>query len=150
MITQIDHLGIYVTDLEAAVRFWRDVVGLECTPISDHPEYGLRLAHVSIAGVELELIEAPVETTQLRHMPYQGPGLYHVGLRTDDLEGTIARMRAAGLDLLDESPRGGEGMRIQFTAPGGPPQGVMIEVVERLRPGPADEALARAKSSGRP
>jgi methylmalonyl-CoA epimerase len=145
MITQVDHLGIYVDDLEAAVRFWRDVVGLECTEISAHPESGHRLAHVCLNGVELELIEAPVERTMLRHMPYRGAGIYHVGLRTDDLDGAAARLRAAGLRLLDETPRGGGGMRVQFAAPEGLPQGVMIELVDRLRPGPADEARDRTR-----
>ena len=142
MITQVDHVGIYVDDLDAAVRFWRDVVGLECTGISAHPE-GLRLAHVCVNGVELELIEAPVEKTMLRHMPYRGAGIYHVGLRTDDLEGEAARLEAAGLELLDETPRTGEGMRIQFTAPAGLSQGVMIELVDRVIPGPADRKSGR-------
>jgi methylmalonyl-CoA epimerase len=145
MITQVDHLGIYVDDLEAAVRFWRDVVGLECTEISAHPESGHRLAHVCVNGVELELIEAPIERTMLRHMPHQGAGIYHVGLRTDDLDGAAARLRAAGLRLLDETPRSGEGMRVQFAAPEGLPQGVMIELVDRLRPGPADGARDRTR-----
>ncbi|MBM4266328.1 MAG: hypothetical protein FJ144_06925 [Deltaproteobacteria bacterium] len=144
-VTQVDHLGIYVTDLEAAVRFWRDVVGLECGEIESHPESQLRLAHVVVNGVELELIEAPIEKTQLRHMPHPAAGLYHVGLRTDDLPGTVERLRAAGVRMLDEVPREGAGMRVQFTAPEGPGQGVMIEVVERLRPGPADEALRRKR-----
>ena len=46
MITQVDHVGIFVADLDEAVRFWRDVVGLDCTEIDPHPESGLRLAHV--------------------------------------------------------------------------------------------------------
>jgi methylmalonyl-CoA epimerase len=150
MITQVDHLGIYVADLDAAVRFWRDVVGLDCTEISGAREDGLRLAHVCVNGVELELIEAPIEKTMLRHMPHQGAGLYHVGLRTDDLEGTVARLRAAGVAMLDEVPRSGSGMRVQFTAPEGPAQGVMIEVVERLRPAPADEALRARQARERP
>jgi methylmalonyl-CoA/ethylmalonyl-CoA epimerase len=138
MITQVDHVGIYVDDLDAAVEFWRDVVGLECTEISAHPESGLRLAHVCVNGVELELIEAPVDKTMLRHMPYRGAGIYHLGLRTDDLEGEALRLETAGLRLLDETPRSGGGMRVQFTAPGGIAQGVMIELVDRLCPGPAD------------
>lgn len=137
-ITQVDHLGIYVEDLDAAVRFWRDVVGLECIGPEDRPEHGLRLAHVCVNGIELELIEAPVEKTQLRHMPYQGPGLYHVGLRTDDVSAAVERLRAAGLEPLDPAPREGAGMRVQFTGPDGPSQGVMLEFVERLKPGPAD------------
>lgn len=142
-IGRVDHVGIFVADLEAAVHFWRDVVGLECAGIVDRPESGHRLAHVCVNGVELELIEAPVERTMLRHMPHQGPGIYHVGLRTDDLEAAAARLRAAGMRLLDETPRGGDGMRVQFAAPDGPSQGVMIELVQRLRPGPADLAADR-------
>ncbi len=140
MVTGIDHVGIYVSDLEAALRFWRDVVGLECTAIERPGEGALRLAHVCLGGVELELIEAPVAETKLRHMPYQGPGIYHIGLRTDDLEGTAERLRAAGLEMLDAEPRSGGGMRVQFAEPIGLPQGVLIELVERLRPGPAERA----------
>jgi methylmalonyl-CoA/ethylmalonyl-CoA epimerase len=145
MVTQLDHVGIYVEDIEAAVRFWRDVVGLECTEISEHPETGHRLAHVCVNGVELELIEAAVENTMLRHMPHRGPGIYHVGLRTDDLEGAVARLRDAGVRMLDESPRTGQGMRVQFAAPDGLSQGVMIELVDRLRPGPADRTAVAAR-----
>lgn len=147
-IGKVDHIGIFVADLELALRFWRDVVGLECAGIVDHPETGHRLAHVCVGGVELELIEAPVERTMLRHMPYQGPGLYHVGLRTDDLEAAVARLRAAGMKMLDEEPRGGAGMRIQFASPEGPSQGVLIELVQRLRPGPADGSPDRAPEAG--
>lgn len=137
-ISQVDHLGIYVTDLDAAVTFWRDVVGLECIGPEEKPEHGIRLAHVCVNGVELELIEAPVEKTQLKHMPHHGPGLYHVGLRTDDVGAAVSRLVAAGMKPLDAEPREGEGMRIQFVSPEGPSQGVMIEVVQRLKPGPAD------------
>ncbi len=138
-ISQVDHLGIYVTDMDAAVRFWRDVVGLDVVGPKEVPEHDLKLAHVCINGIELELIEAPVEKTQLRHMPHRGPGLYHVGLRTDDLGGAMQRLVDAGLKPLDPEPREGAGMRIQFASPEGASQGVMIELVERLRPGPADE-----------
>lgn len=138
-ITQIDHLGIYVENLDAAVHFWRDVVGLECAGPQERREHGIRLAYVRIGDVELELIEAPIEKTQLRHMPHQGPGLYHVGLRTDDVTAAIDRLRAAGVAILDPVPREGQAMRIQFASPDGPSQGVMIEVVERRRPGPSDK-----------
>lgn len=138
-ISQIDHIGIYVTDIDEAVAFWRDVVGLSCRGPEDRPEHGIRLAHVCVGGVELELIEAPVDKTQLRHMPYQGPGIYHIGLRTDDVGAVVSRLEEAGASPLDPAPREGDGMRVQFAAPSGPSQGVMIEVVKRLRPGPADD-----------
>ena len=143
MVSRIDHLGLYVADIEAAVRFWRDVVGLDCAGIEDHPETGLRLAHVCINGVELELIEAPVERTQLRHLPYQGPGLYHLALRTDDLAAEVARLQAAGVEMQVGFPLEDAGMRVQFTVPdpAGLAQGVMIELVQRLREAPADAAL---------
>lgn len=137
-VSQLDHVGIYVADMDAAVAFWRDVVGLDVVGPEEVPEHGIRLAHVCVNGVELELIEAPVEKTQLRHMAHRGPGIYHVGLRTDDVAAAMKRLRAAGLRPLDSEPREGEGMRVQFASPEGASQGVMIELVERLRPGPAE------------
>jgi len=95
-------------------------------------------AEVREVAVELEphsllaeLIEAAVEDTMLRHMPYRGPGLYHIGVRVDSTDTEIERLRAAGVPLLDEIPREGDRMRVAFLHPAAA-DGVMIELVQRL------------------
>jgi methylmalonyl-CoA/ethylmalonyl-CoA epimerase len=129
--TGIDHIGIYVTDLAAALRFYRDVLGLPVGAVEERPEHGIRLTRIRAGDVDLELIEGPVERTMLRFLGHRGPGAYHVGLRVDDVDAAMETLRAAGLAFLDETPREGDAMRVAFLQPaaGG---GVLVELVRRL------------------
>lgn len=127
----LDHVGIYVEDLEKALEFYCGALGLERPAIEDKAEHGIRLARVRIGDVDLELIEAAVEKTMLRHMPYQGPGLYHIGVRVESTDRELGRMRAAGIPVLDEVPREGDNMRVAFLHPAAA-KGVMVELVQRL------------------
>jgi len=131
MPVRLDHLGIYVEDLETALAFYCGVLGLERPEVEDKPEHRMRIARVRLGDVELELIEAAVEDTMLRHMPYRGPGLYHIGVRVDSTDTEIERLRAAGVPLLDEIPREGDRMRVAFLHPAAA-DGVMIELVQRM------------------
>lgn len=128
---RLDHVGIYVESLDDALGFWCGRLGLERPKIDDKPEHGIRLARLKLGDVELELIEGAVEKTMLRHLPYQGPGLYHLGVRVESTDAEVGRLREAGVRLLDEEPREGDGMRVAFVDPA-EGRGVMIELVERL------------------
>jgi catechol 2,3-dioxygenase-like lactoylglutathione lyase family enzyme len=64
-------------------------------------------------------------------MPYRGPGLYHIGVRVDSADAEVARLRAAGVELLDTEPREGDSMRVAFLAPSAG-EGVMVELVEHI------------------
>jgi len=130
MSVRLDHVGIYVADLDAALRFYCSALGLDRPAIEDKPEHHMRIARLRLGEVELELIEAAVEDTMLRHMPYQGPGVYHIGLRVESTDRELERLRAAGIAALDETPREGDAMRVAFLHPSAA-QGVMIELVER-------------------
>ena len=127
----LDHIGIYVRDLDQALDFYCGTLRLARPMIEAKPEHRMRIARLDCGNVELELIEAAVEDTMLRHMPYQGPGIYHLGLRVDSTDAEVERLRAAGVKLLDETPREGDRMRVAFLDPSAA-DGVMIELVERL------------------
>jgi methylmalonyl-CoA/ethylmalonyl-CoA epimerase len=130
---RVDHLGIYVHDLDQALAFYCGTLGLERPVIEDKPDHRMRIARIAVGDVELELIEAAVEDTMLRHMPHRDPGLYHVGLRVESTDAELARLRAAGAPVLDETPREGDNMRVAFLHPSAA-GGVMIELVQRLAP----------------
>jgi methylmalonyl-CoA/ethylmalonyl-CoA epimerase len=132
MPLRLDHLGIYVADLDKALTFYCGVLGLDRPDVEEKPEHRMRIARVRLGDVDLELIEAAVEDTMLRHMPYRGPGLYHIGVRVDSTDGELQRLRDAGVALLDETPREGDCMRVAFLHPAAA-EGVMIELVERLQ-----------------
>ncbi|GIW41244.1 MAG: methylmalonyl-CoA epimerase [Candidatus Binatia bacterium] len=131
-ILGVDHIGIAVEDIEKARRFYVERLGLPAGPIEDRPEYGLRLCRVSVGEIELELLEARdwEETTQ-KYLPYRGPGVYHFGLRVEDVDACVEELDEAGVPLIDRVPREGDEMRVSFLAPEAS-SGALIELVTRL------------------
>jgi methylmalonyl-CoA/ethylmalonyl-CoA epimerase len=130
-ILAVDHVGIAVANLEDALRFYTDTLGLPADPIEDKPERGVRIARVHVGDVELELIEcSDWECTMQRYLPHQGPGVYHVGLRVADVDAAVAELEGAAVEIIDHQPREGDGMRISFLHPSGA-HGTLIELVTR-------------------
>ena len=128
-ILGIDHIGIAVSNVEEALRFYTETLGLTAGPIEDNPEHGLRIARVRVGEIDLELIEAQDwERTTQRHLPYKGPGVYHFGLRVADVDATVAELESAKVPLIDHVPREGENMRISFLHPEAA-SGALIELV---------------------
>jgi methylmalonyl-CoA/ethylmalonyl-CoA epimerase len=127
--TRIAHIGIAVRTLDEILPFYRDVLGMPETPLDDAD--GARIAGV-VAGESLvELLEPAQEDSPIgKFVARRGPGLHHVCFHVDDLEGTLARCRAAGVRLIDEVPRmGAEGKRIAFLHPAAT-AGVLVELSE--------------------
>jgi methylmalonyl-CoA epimerase len=132
-ILGIDHIGIAVADLDEALRFYTETLGLSLAPIEARADLGLRIARVMVGDIELELIEAQDwERTTQRHLPYQGPGVYHIGLRVADVDATVAEMEQAHVPLIDHVPREGDDMRVSFLHPDAA-SGALIELVTRKR-----------------
>jgi methylmalonyl-CoA/ethylmalonyl-CoA epimerase len=127
--TRIAHIGIAVHALDEMLPLYRDVLGMPETPLDDAD--GARIAGL-VAGESLvELLEASDPDSPIaRFVAKRGPGIHHVCFAVDDLEGTLARCRAAGIRLIDETPRiGAEGKRIAFLHPGAT-GGVLVELSE--------------------
>jgi methylmalonyl-CoA epimerase len=132
MIVKIDHVGIMVSDLDAALRFYTETLGLEAGPIESRDQPPIRRCCVRLGDAELELIEAgDREQTMMRLLPHRESGVYHVGLRVDDVDAEAARLRASGIPLVDDIREGGD-MRIQYLHPDAA-QGALIELVTRKR-----------------
>ena len=127
--TRIAHIGIAVRALDELLPFYRDVLGLPDTPLDDAD--GARIAGL-VAGESLvELLEPAAEDSPIgKFIARRGPGIHHVCFAVDDLDGTLERCRAAGLRLIDETPRiGAEGKRIAFLHPS-TTGGVLVELSE--------------------
>jgi methylmalonyl-CoA epimerase len=133
----LDHIGIAVGDLEAAVAFYRDALGLEIDAPEEVPSQQVRAHAVRLGPAALELLEPTGEASVIaRFLARRGPGLHHITLRVDDLVSTLAHLRARGVRLVDETPRpGAEGTRVAFVHPAST-HGVLIELVERPLPAP--------------
>lgn len=127
--TRIAHLGIAVRSLGDSLPFYRDVLGLPEVPLADSD--GARIAGLAAGESLVELLEAEHEDSPIgRFVAKRGPGIHHVCFVVDDLDDALARCRASGVRLIDETPRvGAEGKRIAFLHPGST-GGVLVELTE--------------------
>lgn len=126
---RIAHIGIAVSDLDAILPFYRDVLGMSETPLDDAD--GARIAGLSAGDTLVELLEAREPGSPIaKFVARRGPGIHHVCFAVDDIEATLARCRAAGIRLIDETPRpGAEGKRVAFLHPSST-AGVLVELSE--------------------
>ena len=131
MKTRLDHVGIVVRDLERALEFYRDALGLEVAAPEPVVSQRVTVTDVALAGARLELLQADDADSPLgRFLGRRGPGLHHITLAVDDLSATLARLRARGVRLIDETPRtGAGGSRIAFIHPSSA-EGVLVELKE--------------------
>ena len=127
--TRIAHIGIAVTDIAAALPFYRDVLGL--TPKPAETADGATIVSIPFGESDVELLQ-PIspESPVARFIQRRGPGIHHVCYRVPDLEAALTVCRAAGYRLVDESPRtGAHGKRIAFLHPRST-GGVLIELTD--------------------
>ncbi|MEI6814034.1 MAG: methylmalonyl-CoA epimerase [bacterium] len=127
--TRIAHIGIAVQSLDALLPFYRDVLGLSEVPLDDAD--GARIAGLAAGESLVELLQPEAAGSPIdKFIEKRGPGIHHVCLAVDDLDGTLEKCRAAGIALIDSVPRiGAEGKRIAFLHPKST-GGVLIELSE--------------------
>jgi len=127
--TRIAHIGLAVRAIDDLLPFCRDVLGLSTVPLADSD--GARITGLAAGESLVELLEADSPESPIgRFIAKRGPGIHHVCFAVDDLEGMLDRCRAAGLRLIDESPRiGAEGKRIAFLHPTST-GGILVELSE--------------------
>ena len=127
--TRIAHIGIAVRALDEILPFYRDVLGMPEVPLDDAD--GARIAGLAAGDSLVELLEAEQPDSPIaKFVAKRGPGIHHLCLAVDDIDATLARCRAAGVRLIDETPRlGAEGKRIAFLHPAST-AGVLVELSE--------------------
>ena len=125
----LDHVGIAVDDLDAALAFYTEALGLEVDATEDVPSQGVRAHFVRVGSASLELLEATTEESPIRRfVSRRGAGIHHITLRVDDIAAALARLKARGVRLVDETPReGAEGALVAFVHPAGA-HGVLVEL----------------------
>lgn len=131
MSSRIDHVGIAVEDLEAAVERYRRLLGVEPDHRERVTDQGVEEVLFRLGGSSIQLLGALGPDTPVgRFLARHGPGLHHVGLRVDDLAATLERLQAEGARLIDEAPRpGSRGTTIAFVHPASA-DGVLVELVQ--------------------
>lgn len=152
----LEHIGIAVADLQAALAFYRDALGLEVAAPEEVASQHVRAHFIPVgepgpgaaSGVMLELLEATKpESPIARYVDRRGPGLHHITLRVEDIRAGVAHLKSRGVRLIDDEPRpGAEGALVAFIHPSST-HGVLIELKQsaetQARPPARDDTVTR-------
>jgi methylmalonyl-CoA/ethylmalonyl-CoA epimerase len=127
--TRIAHVGLAVRSAADLHSFYRNVLGMSEAELADSD--GARISGFEAGEALVELLEADTPGSPVsRFLERRGPGIHHICFSVDDLDGTLARCRDAGIRLIDQQPRvGAEGKRIAFLHPSAT-GGILIELTE--------------------
>ncbi|MDQ8046014.1 MAG: methylmalonyl-CoA epimerase [Solirubrobacteraceae bacterium] len=131
MFTRIDHVGIAVEDIDAAIALYDEQYDLELVHREIVEEQGVEAVLLDVGENHIELI-APLgpETTVAKFIAKNGPGMHHVAYQVEDIEAEIARLVASGIRMIDREPRTGiRGSRVAFLHPKST-AGVLTELTE--------------------
>lgn len=131
MFGALDHVGVAVSDLEAAIALYEDTLGMELVHRETVTEQGVDAVLLDVGDSHVELLHPTGPDTPVgKFIAARGDGLHHVAYRVGDIEAALERLRAAGVRLIDESPRTGiRNSRVAFLHPKST-GGVLTEIVE--------------------
>ncbi|MGW8318535.1 MAG: methylmalonyl-CoA epimerase [Candidatus Promineifilaceae bacterium] len=138
MIRRISHIAIVVPDLDEAMDFWVDVLGLPLQHAEYVADQGVDVAFLPSGDSEIELLE-PIDQSSgvARFMEKRGPGMHHICFEVADIESMLARLKEAGVPLINEEPTiGTGGKKIAFVHPKGT-GGVLVELYQMTAEEPA-------------
>ncbi len=153
MKATLDHIGIAVKDLPAALAFYRDALGLHVDVPEDVASQRVRAHFIPVGESALELLEATAPDSPIaKYVDRRGPGLHHLTLRVDDIAAALTHLKARGVRLVDETARpGAEGALVAFIHPSAA-HGVLVELKQAGKRvhAPAPPTTGGAHTDARP
>ncbi len=131
LIKKIHHIAIVVPDINEALTFWQDALGLDLSHVEDVPAQETKVAFLPTGGSEVELVEPTSDTSGMaRYMAKRGPGIHHICFEVEGIEGILAQLKAKGVQLINEEPTiGAGGKKVAFIHPKST-GGVLVELYE--------------------
>ncbi len=128
MIEKIHHIGIAVHSMDAALKFYRDTLGLHVDASAEVQDQGVKAALLTLGESEIELLEplAP-ESAVGRFLERKGEGLHHICFQTPDVDGELEALKEKRVELVDQTPRRGIAGMICFLHPRAS-RGVLVEL----------------------
>jgi methylmalonyl-CoA/ethylmalonyl-CoA epimerase len=136
-ILRIHHVALVVDDLEAALGFWRDTLGLAASRVEQVPEQQSEIAFLPLGDSEIELVRpTTIDSGVARFLAKRGPGMHHVCLEVADLDAVLRRLREKNTRLINPEPMtGAGGRRMVFIHPESA-FGVLVELYEKQQKPP--------------
>ena len=119
-VKRIDHIAVVVDDIEGALNFWRDALGMDMTHMEEVAEQQSIVAFLPTGGSEIELVKPTTAPRGVaKYLAKRGPGMHHICVEVDDIHATLAQLKAKGIKLINETPTlGAGGKQIAFVHPG--------------------------------
>ncbi len=117
--SHIEHIGIAVSNLEEAVRYYEQVLGLECYALEEVKEQKVRTAFFRVGETKIELLESTEADGPVgKFIEKRGQGVHHIAFAMDDTDQALKEAEAKGVQLIDKTSRkGAEGLKIGFLHP---------------------------------
>ncbi len=130
-ITHIEHIGIAVSNLSEAVKFYEKMLGLKCYLIEEVKDQKVKTAFFMVGNTKIELLESTEPDGPIGNfISKKGEGIHHIAFAVNKIENTLQELDNKGVNLIDKTPRkGAEGLNIAFIHPKSS-HGVLIEVCE--------------------
>lgn len=130
-IKSIHHVAVVVDDMEKALSFWRDALGMDLHELRDVPAEKSQIAFLPLEGSEVELVRPTSDDSGIaKYLAKRGPGMHHICLEVDDIAGMLSNLKAKGVRLINEEARtSSDGKKYAFIHPEST-AGVLVELYE--------------------
>lgn len=131
MIKKVNHIAVVVDDLATAMQFWVDALGLELAHKEHVASEGVDVAFLPIGDSKIELLQpTDDESGVARYLQKRGAGMHHICFEVDDIAATLAKLKTAAIQLINETPvMGADGRKYAFIHPKAA-NGVLVELYE--------------------
>lgn len=129
-ITNMNHVAVVVADIEGALGFWRDALGLELHHVEDVPSQKSQVAFLPVGESEVELVRPTTDDSGVaKFLADRGGGMHHLCFEVDDIEGMLANLKGKGVRLINETAMQLEGRKVAFVHPKSA-NGVLVELYQ--------------------
>jgi methylmalonyl-CoA/ethylmalonyl-CoA epimerase len=129
-ISKINHVAIAVSDIEGALHFWRDGLGLVVDQVEDVPSQKAVVAFIPVGDSEIELVQPTAEDTGVaKFLAERGGGMHHLCFEVEDIDAMLAGLKAKGVRLINETALVLPGRKLAFVHPKST-GGVLVELYE--------------------
>ncbi|MCI0554850.1 MAG: methylmalonyl-CoA epimerase [Anaerolineae bacterium] len=130
-VKQINHIAVVVDDMEKALTFWRDALGMDLHELRDVPAEKSQVAFLPLPGSEVELVKPTTDDSGIaKYLAKRGPGMHHICLEVDDIEGMMKQLRSRNIRLVNDEPRtAADGKKYAFIHPEST-AGVLVELYQ--------------------
>jgi methylmalonyl-CoA/ethylmalonyl-CoA epimerase len=118
-LTHIEHIGIAVKDLESAIKYYEETLGLKCYAIEEVTDQKVKTAFFKVGGTKIELLESTEADGPIgKYIEKKGEGIHHIAFHVNGLHEALGEAESKGIRLIDTEPRkGAEGLNIAFLHP---------------------------------